>query len=162
MFANQRLRSDLVAEMQLVLSALTQNVYLIVRLRCVVNLSNNLCLIGRRRHIATPPSPIDVVVLALRIFVICVLWFNSESMSSEVISLGLQEVGRQILGSITVIEAKRGAECRCRDTPQCAFAYNVPPTWLRLVNCLVEEVVEQQVFKVGVFAIRSGNVLEEN
>jgi len=81
---------------------------------------------------------------------------------TEVITLGLQQVGRQVLGAVTVVEAERGAESRSRNTPQRTLGNDVSPARLRLVDGLVEEVIEEQVLEVGVATVRLGDVLEED
>lgn len=68
-----------------------------------------------------------------------------ERVSTKVISLGLQQVGWEISGTITVIPSQRSIERWGRDAPECAFADNVSPTWLGFVYGLVEEVIEEQV-----------------
>lgn len=94
-----------------------------------------------------------MVVFAFRILGTRVFRLDLESVGAKVISLCLQKVGREILGAITVIETKRGAESWGRDPPDGAFAYDISPTWLCLVDGLVEEVIKEQVFQVRVLAI---------
>ena len=74
-------------------------------------------------------------------------------MRAEVVALGLEHVRGQVLGAHAVEERQGGRERRGRDTPQRALGDDVAPAGLRLVDGLVEEVVEQQVLEVGVLAV---------
>jgi len=103
-----------------------------------------------------------MVVLALRIFRAGKFGLNLESMSAKVISLRLQKIRRQILGAIAVIEAEGGAESRRGDTPFGSACDDISPSILGFVNGLIEEVIEQKVFEVGVLAVGTGDVLEED
>jgi len=58
------------------------------------------------------------------------LLLDLEGVSTEVITLSLEQVGGQVLGAVTVVEAQRGAESRGRDTPQGTLADNVSPAGL--------------------------------
>jgi hypothetical protein len=82
--------------------------------------------------------------------------------STKVVTLRLKEIGREVLGTVTIIPAKRGAEGRERNTPQSTFADDVSPARLCLVDGLIEEVVEEQVFEIRVVAVGLGDILEED
>ena len=71
---------------------------------------------------------------------------DPECVGAKVIALSLQQVGREVLGSVAIVEAQRSRESGSWDTPQGAFADNIPPARLSRVDGLVEEVVEQQIF----------------
>jgi hypothetical protein len=103
-----------------------------------------------------------VGILVLGVLLAGVLGLDAESVGTEVITLGLQKVGRELLGAVSVVEAEIGSESRSRDTPESALADNVAPAVLSLVNSLVEEVVEEQVLEVRVVAVGVGDVLQEN
>ena len=60
--------------------------------------------VGTRANISSSPRPIHMHVLSLGVLLIRTLWLNAESMRSEVISLGLQQIRRQILGTVPVVE----------------------------------------------------------
>ncbi len=94
-----------------------------------------------------------MVVFALGILGTRVFRLDLESMGAKVVSLCLQKVGRQILGAITVIEAEGGAKSWRRDSPDRAFAYDISPTWLCLVDGLVEEVIKEKILQVRVLAV---------
>ena len=83
-------------------------------------------------------------------------------MSTEVITLGLEQIGREILGSISVIERQRRAERRRGNTPQRTLSNDIPPTRLRIMNSLVKEVIKQEVLQIRVRAVRLCDVLEED
>lgn len=85
-----------------------------------------------------------------------------EGMSAEVISLRLEKVGWEIFGAIAVVEAQCGRESWSRNTPQGAFADDISPSCLRLVNGLVEEVVKEQILEVGICTICLGDVLQKH
>ena len=61
-----------------------------------------LCLVGRGGDVATATSPVDVDVLADRVLLVGTLRLDAEGVGTEVITLSLQEVGRQVLGAVTV------------------------------------------------------------
>ena len=101
-------------------------------------------------------------VLAFLVLLAGKLWLDAEGVGTEVVTLGLEHVGWEVLGSETVVEGERGGEGWCWDTPESTLGDDVTPAWLRLVDGLVEEVVEQQVLEVWVGAVGLGDVLEEN
>lgn len=117
-------------------------------------------------------------VLALLVLLASVLWLDPEGVGAEVITLCLEEVGREVLCAVSVVEAESSAESRSGDTPEGALGDNatklsvsivdqdkgllLSPSCLCLVNSLVEEVVEQQVLELGVGTVGLGDVLQEN
>jgi hypothetical protein len=124
--------------------------------------STRLCDVSRGGHITTTAGPVNVDILALGEGLAGVLGLDAESVGTEVITLGLEEVGGQVLRAVAVVEAESGGEGRSGDTPQSGLADDVTPAVLSVVNGLVEEVVEEQVLKVGVVAVSVGDVLEED
>lgn len=101
-------------------------------------------------------------VLALGEVFVGVLGLDAESVGTEVITLGLQQVGGKVLGAVAVVEAEGSGEGRQRNTPESSLAHNVTPAALGGVNGLGEELIEQQVLEVGVVAVSVGDILEEN
>lgn len=89
------------------------------------------------------------------------LGLDSERVSTKVISLRLQKIGREILRAIPVIPAQGGAKSGRRYTPQRALADNISPAILSLVDGFIEKVVEQQVLKVWVLTVCRSDVLQE-
>ena len=122
----------------------------------------NLNDVGRSRHVAATAGPVDVDVLTLRVLGIGKLGLDAEGVGTEVVSLGLEQVGGQVLGAVSVEPRQRGREGRGRDTQESRLGDDVTPAGLGLVDGLVEEVVEEQVLQVGVLAVGSGDVLEED
>lgn len=57
-------------------------------------------------------------VLALWVVVVDEFRLDAEGVSAEVITLGLEEVGRQVLGAVTVVEAQGCAESGGGNTPE--------------------------------------------
>lgn len=55
-------------------------------------------------------------------------------MSTEVITLGLEDVGRNDLGPVAVEEGKSGGEGGRGDTPEDGLSDHTPPAGLSLVN----------------------------
>lgn len=90
------------------------------------------------------------------------LGLDTEGVSTEVVTLSLQQVGGQVLGAVAVVEAQRGGEGRDGDTPESSLADNVSPAVLGIVDGLGEELVEQQVLELGVLAVSVGDVLQED
>jgi hypothetical protein len=121
-----------------------------------------LSVVGGGRNVATPSCPVDVDVLALLVLLVGVFGLDAECVGTEVVTLSLQQVGGQVLGTVTVVEAERGAESRCGNTPEGALGDDVSPAGLSLVDSLVEEIVEEQVLKVGVGTVSLGDVLQED
>ena len=123
---------------------------------------NRLSSVGGSRDVTTAAGPVDVDVLALGVLLAGVLGLDAEGVGTEVVTLGLEHVGGQVLGAVTVVEGQGGAEGRGGDTPEGTLGDNVAPAVLGSVDGLVEEVVEEQVLKVGVAAVGVGDVLEED
>jgi len=123
---------------------------------------HDLCAVGGSRDVSTTPGPVNVDVVTFWVLLASVLWLDSESVSTKVVTLSLQEVSWKVLGSVSVVEAKGCAESRCWDTPESTLADNVSPSWLSMVNGLGEEIVEQQILKVGVAAVGIGDVLQKD
>lgn len=94
-----------------------------------------------------------MVVFAFGILGTRVFRLDHKGMGAKVVSLCLQKVGRQILSAIAVIEAESGAKSWGWDSPERAFAYDISPTWLCLVDGLVEEVIKEQILQVRVLAV---------
>ena len=85
-----------------------------------------------------------------------------EGVGTEVITLSLEQVGGKVLGAVSVEPRKSSGESGCGNTELDSLGNNVPPSGLSGVDSLVEEVVEEQVLKIGVLAVGVGDVLEEN
>lgn len=81
-------------------------------------------------------------ILGLRILLAGVFWLDFEGMSTKVISLGLKKIGREIFSSISVVEAKGGAERWGGNTPKSPFADSISPARLCLIYGLGEEFVK--------------------
>lgn len=118
--------------------------------------------VGRGGHVAATPCPVDVDILALGEVLARELGLDAECVRTKIIPLSLQQVGWQVLGAVTIVEAQSSAEGRDRDTPESALADHVPPSALRLLDGVVEELVKEQVLQIGVLAVRPGDVLEED
>jgi hypothetical protein len=103
-----------------------------------------------------------VDVLALGVLLVGVLGLDAESVGTEVVTLGLEHVGGQVLGAVSVVEGQGGAEGRGGDTPDGTLGDGVAPSVLGGVDGVVEEVVEEQVLEVGVAAVGVGDVLKED
>ncbi len=121
-----------------------------------------LCLVGGRRHVTSSAGPVDVVILTFRILLAGFLGLDFERVSTEVISLRLQQIRWEVLRAVPIIPAERSAESGRRYAPQRALADNVSPAVLSLVDGFVEEVVEQQVLEVWVLTVCSSDVLQEH
>lgn len=122
----------------------------------------NLSNVGRSGHVTTAAGPVDVDVLVLREVLVGVLGLDAEGVGTEVVTLGLQQVGREVLGTVTVVEAESSAEGRQRDTQDSSLADDVSPALLSVVDSVGEELVEQKVVEVRVVTVGVSDVLEEN
>ena len=121
-----------------------------------------LSVVGGSRDVTATAGPVDVDVLALRVLLAGELRLDAESVGTEVVTLGLEHVGGEVLGAVTVVEGQSSAEGRGGDTPEGTLGDNVTPAVLGGVDGVVEEVVEEEVLKVGVVAVGLGDVLEED
>ena len=121
-----------------------------------------LSVVGRSRDVSTPSGPVDVDVLTLLVGLVGELGLDPEGVGTEVVTLRLQQVGGEVLGAVSVVEAQSGAESRGGDTPEGTLGDSVSPSGLSLVDGLAEEVVEQQVLELGVLAVSLGDFLQED
>ena len=62
----------------------------------------NLRLVCRCTNVTTTTSPVNVDILALLVLLIRKLGLDLEGMRTEVITLRLEQVGGQVLGTVTV------------------------------------------------------------
>lgn len=76
--------------------------------------------------------------------------------------LSLEEVGGNDLAPVAIEEGKRSAEGRDRDTPDHRLCDDAPPAGLRLVDGLVEEIVEQHRLELVVLLVGGGDVTKED
>lgn len=76
-----------------------------------------LCLIGRCRDVTASASPVDMVILAFGVLLASEFRLDLEGVGTEVVSLRLEQVGRQILCPVTIVPTKCSAESRRRNTP---------------------------------------------
>jgi hypothetical protein len=107
-------------------------------------------------------------------------WSDSEGVGTEEVSLGLDKVGGQGLGSVTVEEGQSGGERWDRDTPEATQAGSVgflsdvrnsysrglsdnsSPSWLSGGNGLKEEGRDEQVLEVWLVSVGGGDVRQED
>lgn len=122
----------------------------------------HLSVVGRGRDVTATAGPVDVVVDTLLVLLVGRLGLDEEGVGAEVVTLGLEEVGREVLGAVAVEEGQSGAEGGGGDTPESTLGNNVSPAGLGVVDGLGEEVVEEQVLEVGVGAVGVGDVLQED
>jgi hypothetical protein len=57
-----------------------------------------------------------------------------EGVGTEVITLSLEEGGRETLGPVAVVEGEGGGESGSGDTPECGLGDDPPPSGLGLVD----------------------------
>ena len=63
-------------------------------------------------------------VLALLVCLVGVLWLDPERVCSEVVALGLQQVGGQVLCAVSVVKAESSAESGSGNTPESTLGDN--------------------------------------
>lgn len=141
---------------------LWHTLYLCRRHSSIVDSFFRLSVVGRGRHVTATAGPVDVDVLALGVLLVGELGLDAEGVGTEVVTLGLEKVGGEVGGAVTVVEGQSAAEAGCGDTPLGTLGDNVSPAVLCVVDGLVEEVVKEKVLKVGVAAEGRGDVLEED
>lgn len=73
------------------------------------------------RDVSAPSCPINVDVLAFLVRVVGVFWLDSERVRTEVITLCLQQVGRQVFSTVSIVETQSSAEGRCGNSPESAL-----------------------------------------
>lgn len=91
-----------------------------------------------------------------------ILRLDAEGVGTKVVTLSLEQVGGEVSGAVSIVEAQSRAESGGRDTPESTLADDVSPAILGLVNRLVEEIIEEQVLQVRVVAVGTGNVLQKD
>lgn len=101
-------------------------------------------------------------VLALGVLLGGVLGLDKEGVGTEVVALSLEEVRGEVLGAVTIEPRESSGESGSGNTKESGLGDNITPAGLSLVDGLVEEVVEQEVLEVGVVAVSSGDVLQED
>lgn len=84
------------------------------------------------------------------------------SRNHSLVSLGLEEVGGELLGPVAVKEGEGGREGRGGDAPEGGLGDDASPAGLGLVDGLVEEVVEQERLELGLLAEGGGDVTQED
>lgn len=78
---------------------------------------DNLSVIGGGRHVATASGPVDVDVLSCLKLGILLSGEDTEGVSTEVVTLSLEDVGGDDLTPITVQEGKSRREGGSGNTP---------------------------------------------
>jgi len=67
-----------------------------------------LCLVCRCRDVSTTTGPVDVDVLSDLVLLVCELGLDVEGVGTEVITLGLEQVGGKILSAVTIEPGESG------------------------------------------------------
>ncbi len=101
-------------------------------------------------------------VISLRILGAGELWLDLEGVGTKVISLSLEQVGGEILGTVTVEPAESGAESWGWYSQKSCLGNNISPARLCLVDSGLEEVIEEQILEIWVFTIGRSDILEED
>ena len=78
-------------------------------------------------------------VLALLVLLVGALWLDSEGVCAEVVTLGLQQVGGEVLRAVSVVEAESGAESGCGDTPESALGNDTDNELATIANTCVSK-----------------------
>jgi len=81
---------------------------------------------------------------------------------TEVVPMGLQQVGRKPLGPISIVESEGGGEAWSWNTPFNCLADSSPPSRLSVSDSITEEVVKQQVLKLRVGTVGLGNISQKD
>ena len=83
-------------------------------------------------------------------------------MRAEVVALRLEQVRGQDLAAVAVEERERGAEGRGGDAPEHGLRDDAPPAGLRLLDRVVEELVEEEGLEVTLLDEGRRDVAEED
>jgi hypothetical protein len=76
--------------------------------------------------------------------------------------LRLEDVRRDDLRAVAIEERERSAERRSGDTPEDSLSDDSSPAGLRVVDSLVEEVVEEQGLELVVLLVGLGDIVQED
>ena len=87
---------------------------------------------------------------------------NLEGVGTEVVALRLEQVRGQDLAAVPVEERERGAERGSGDTPEHGLRDDAPPAGLRLLDRVVEELVEEEGLEVTLLDEGLRDVAEED
>lgn len=101
-------------------------------------------------------------VLALLHVVVLEAGHDTEGVGTEVVTLGLDEVGGEGVGAVAVEEREGGGERRDGDTPEGRLGDDAAPSGLGLGNSLEEEGSDEEVLEIGVLAVGGGDVRKED
>lgn len=101
-------------------------------------------------------------VLALLHVVVLESGHDTEGVGTEVVALGLDEVGGEGVSAVAVKEREGGGERRDGDTPEGRLGDDAAPSGLGLGNGLEEEGGDEEVLEVGVLAVGGSDVREED
>lgn len=117
-------------------------------------LKDGLGEVGGGRNVASTASPVGVhprlVVQAL------------VRVRSKVVSLSLQQVGRENSVSVSIKERQRRRDRRSRNSQKSALRNNVSPALRSLSHGLGEEGVKEQVLELGVLGVCGLDVAQED
>jgi len=97
-------------------------------------MGNGLSVVGRGRHVATATGPVDVDVFAGLKLGVFLSGEDTESVGTEVVTLSLEDIGRNDLAPVTVQEGESCREGRGGNTPENCLSDDAPPTGLSLVD----------------------------
>ena len=87
---------------------------------------------------------------------------DTEGVSTEVVTLGLDKVGGEGLGAVAVEEGESGTEGRDGDTPERSLGVDATPSGLGVGDGLGEEGAQEQVLQVGLLTVGRGDVGKED
>ena len=83
---------------------------------------------------------------------------SQSTLTTKEVSLGLDKVGWESLGSVTVKEGEGSGEGWDWDTPESGLGNNPSPSGLSSGNGLGEEGADEQVLELWVFSVSGGDV----
>lgn len=81
---------------------------------------------------------------------------------TEVVALGLEKVGGEVLGSVSIKEGQGSGEGGGGDAELNTLGDGASPAGLGVVDGGLEEVVEEEVLKVGLSAVSLGDISKED
>jgi len=95
---------------------------------------DGLSVISRGRNVATASGPVDVNVLASLKLRVLFSGEDTEGVGTEVVTLSLEDIGRNDLAPVTVQECEGSRKGRSGDTPENGLSDDTPPAGLSLVD----------------------------
>jgi len=112
--------------------------------RVIEKRGDDLSVITGGSNRATATSPVDMNVFAVLKLGVLFSGEDAEGVGTEVVTLSLDNVGRDDLAPVPVQEGESSRESRSGDAPENGLSDDTPPAGLCLADGVNEELVEEE------------------